>query len=500
MPVTTLPASSFAEALPYLRAPYTPSVIRFRIQSVPDHVNSPCVVVLFVNSETVMDRFNIVCGPEWTPPEFTVLVHREERGTDNKAMHYVKVRATFSVYGQVFTDTSEASDKGEAQAEFNANARAFKRAARWPGPGQSLYQPCAITMFRGAGEDKLRTWSNDPKKPHIDEASEKYLLRHYEKVLAQKIIPIYGEPFDHLAALNGAIPALDRHPEAPAVASSRASATPVAGRQLASGPASESGSQPASPRRRAASNSGAAAIRDAARQAGYTDALSEPLMALVREDSESELTAAHADCVKEWVAVLGRQEVPEAKILEAVTFALVNCSTRHGAQVKFGQWVAAKASAAPAGPGAGAPVRNGAFPDPAAPSPSDANDAGVADPGVELETAMAELRDAIARHEYTERAAGRIAALAIGADPDAKIDLEKIAPATLRLVGELLDAAATLEWGTGKLDEEISRAHNNTQQGTSASRFGAFAVHLVNSAEARIDEANRVAEAAGASV
>jgi hypothetical protein len=493
MSVTTLPASSFAEALRYLRAPYTSSVIRFRIQSVPDHANSPCVVVLFVNSETVMDRFNIVCGPEWTPPEFTVLVHREESGS-----HYVKVRATFSVYGQVFTDTSEASDKSEAQAEFNANARAFKRAARWPGPGQSLYQPCAITMFRGAGEKELRTWSNDPKKPHIDEAAEKYLLRHYGKVLEQKIIPIYGEPFDHLAALNGGLAAADPRPEAPTAVSRKTSITPSAERQLASGPASESMSQPSSPRRRAASNTGAAAVREAAHEAGYTDALSEPLMALVRDEPDGELSAAHADCVREWIAVLGRLELPEDKILESVTFALANCSTRQSAQVKFGQWVAARASAAPAGQPHAGPPSNGASPDRA--TSCDAQAGGAENPQVELESAMADLNAAVTRYDYTERAAGRIAALAIGADPDARIALEKIAPATLRLVGELLDAAATLEWSTGKLDEEISRAHNNTQQGTSASRFGAFAVHLVNSAEVRTEEANRAAEAAAASV
>ncbi len=496
MPVTTLPASSFAEAVPYLRAPYTPSVIRFRIQTVPDNANQPCVVVLYVTSETVMDRFNIVCGEHWTPPEFTVLAHRQEDKT-----HHVKACATFSVFGRVFTDKSEASGESEVQAEFNANARAFKRAARWPGPGQSLYQPCTIKMFRGTGEQKLRTWGDNLKKPHIDEVSERYLLTQYGKALAEKIVPIYGEPFDHLAALGGVVTAVDRRAEGPAAAPSSASVMPAAGRQLVSGAAGGSVPRPASPRRRAASNSGAASIRDAARTAGYTDALTEPLMALVRDEGESELSAAQADCVREWIGVLGGLGVSEAKILESVTSGLVNCATRQGAQVKFGQWVAVRASVGPAGQSsAGAPVANGATPDPAAPRDPGAKDADAADPQVELETAMAELNDAVARHDYTERAAGRIAALAIGADPDGKIAVEKVAPATLRLVGELLDAAATLEWSTGKLDEEVSRAHNNTQQGTSASRFGAFATHLVNSAEGRLEEAARAAEAAAASL
>jgi hypothetical protein len=508
MPVTTLPATTYPDALPYLRAPYTPSVIRFRIQSVPDSVRAPCVVVLFVNSETVMDRFNIVCGAQWTRPEFTVLTHRVE-GAGDKARHYVKARATFTVFGEVFTDTAEASGQSEVQAEFNANARAFKRAARWPGPGQSLYQPSAIKMFRGEGENQLRVWSNDASKPHIDERSEKFLLAHYEKVLAEKIIPVYGRPFDHLDALGGGASASatveGAVPAAPQVASAPPAVTPPASvQQLGASTSSEEPTAPppaplpAPARQRAASSSETTALREKASKAGYSDALSEGLMRLARENDESPLTTPFAECVVAWITVLGRGRVEEAKILEAVTFALKNCATRHGAQVKFSQWVAAKATApakeeqpAPA-PAAG---HTGGESPPQQTTGSAASD--VADPQVELAAAMRELKDAIDRHDYTERAAARIAALAIGADPDRKIDLAKILPGTLRCVGELLDAAATLEWSTGKLDEEISRAHNSTQQRTSASRFGAFAIHLINSAEARVEEDARAAAAAG---
>ncbi len=499
MPATTLPAKSYADALPYLRAPYTPSVIRFRIQTVPDSTNAPCVVVLFVNSETVMDRFNIVCGPEWTPPEFTVLAHREERST-NKTTHHVKVRATFTVFGQVFSDTAEASGPSEVQAEFNANARAFKRAARWPGPGQSLYQPSAIKMFRGSGDDELRVWSNDASKPHIDERSEKFLLKHYEKVLVEKIIPVYGQPFDHLHALGstnatsiGALAAPANLPAQPSIAAS----APVQ-QHVTSTTASTEIAAPTPPgpvgRQRAAKTSETTAIREAARKAGYSDELSEALMTLAREDDDSPLTSALAECVAGWITVLGSRQVEEAKILEAVTFALDNCATRQGAQVRFGQWVAAKATAAVKTPPPEQALQE-AVASPSAPANDGTGATDSGDPQVELATAMRELHEAIARHDYTERAATRIAALAIGTDPDRKIELAKIPASTMRCVAELLDAAATLRWSTGKLDEEISRAHNSTQQGTSASRFGAFAVHLINSAEARIEEDARAAAA-----
>jgi hypothetical protein len=506
MSVATLPAKTFAEALRYLRAPYTANVIRFRIQSVPD--TGPCVVVLFVNSETVMDRFNIVCGPEWTPPEFTVVAHRVD-GAGERKTHHVKARATFTVFGQVFTDTAEASGPSEVQAEFNANARAFKRAARWPGPGQSLYQPSAIKMFRGDKDNELRVWSNDQKKPHIDERAEAFLLAHYEKVLAEKIIPVYGQPFDHLRALGGGASsaaivqdvAVASPPVTPREPSTQAGpAQPAISSEQPQAPALPATATQGAPvaRARAASPGHTAAIREQARADGYTDALSEALMRLACESDESPLTTPLAECVKAWIAVLAKGRVEEAKILEAVTFALGNCSTRQGAQVKFGQWVAAKAAATgtqQAPSAASAEVADAAGEET---HTGDAAADSEADPSVELEAAKRELQEAIDRHDYTERAAARIAALAIGADPDRKIELTKISAANLRLVGELLDAAATLEWSTGKLDEEISRAHNSTQQGTSASRFGAFAIHLMNAAEARVEEDARAAAAADA--
>jgi hypothetical protein len=482
-------------------------VIRFRIQSVPDSTNAPCVVVLFVNSETVMDRFNIVCGSQWTRPEFTVLNHREEKSS-GKTTHHVKVHAAFTVFGEVFTDTAEASGQSEVQAEFNANARAFKRAARWPGPGQSLYQPIAIKMFRGDGDKELRVWSNDASKPHIDERAEKFLLVHYKKVLDEKIIPVYGPPFDHLQALGGgastsATVESSADPAQPTPASPPAPVIAPPVQQLAAATTSNEPLAAATPtvqqtRQRAASNSNeTTAILEQARKDGYSDALSEALMRLARENDKTPLTMPFAECVKAWITVLGRGKVEEEKILEAVTFALNNCASRQGAQVKFGQWVAAKAKTPVAKQPAPAPTANVKDEPEQQPTAEtvEAKDSG--DPQVELAAAMRELQAAIDRHDYTERTAARIAALAIGADPDRKIDLAKISPGTLRCVGELLDSAATLEWSTGKLDEEISRAHNSPQQGTSASRFGAFAIHLINSAEARVEEDALAAAAAG---
>ncbi len=500
MAAIALPAKTYAEAIPILRAPYTASVVRSRIKAVPKD-NGPCTVVLYTTSETVMDRFNIACGEQWGV-KFKTLAHRTTT-KNNKPVHYMKIRATVTVLGQVFTDLGEATDEGEAQCEFNARAQAFKRAARWAGPGQCLYQGDPIRLLRGPGDHELRTRSGD-HKPYIDERSERYILAKYEAWLQRKGIAVYGQPFDHLAALGGEVIVLAtrraKHVEPPPQ-----QATPaVAERAL---PAADDEQQaphaiPAAHQHRASSPSkGVAAILAAGRAGGYTDTVAERLIGLVREESRNGLSDAQAECVRDWVGVLAAVKVPEGKILESIGFALENCATREGARVKFAQWVAQRVSAGqregpqatstPASQNGLGPQDTDSQPTPEAlGSAHDGRDS-------EHEQALQELDSAIERHEYTERVAARITAFAMGSAPDERVDWSNIPPGTIRGVCELLDSAATLSWSTTRLDEEITRAHNSTQQHTSAGRFGAFAVYLINTAEARAAEAER-AEAAQA--
>ena len=478
-----LPAQNYAQAVPYLRAPYTPSLIRFRIQSVPDQPDRPCVVVLFVSSEAVMDRLNIVCGEHWTTPSFEVLVHREQGSRDGRPVHYVKVRATFGVFGRSFSDTGEASDRSEAQSEFSARAQAFKRAARWPGPGQSLYQPSAITMFRGEADDRLRTYGDS--KPYIDERSEGFLRAHYEKVLREKIVPIYGEPFDHLRALSAVRPAMDSglaqavktriRPDPPTKPTSHDAAPNLDfGQESAtSSPDPSSDVAPSA----VAGRQLLATLTDTAQASGYDAALIDAVSELACGDGSGP-SSAQVECARGWIARCAQLELSQHTVQRAIQFALANCSSRAGAQAKFTQWLAGKARQA------GSRLTPEARPD-----PDEQQDRSLAlDAEVDAVSAMSELRAAIARHDYSERSAARLAALASGADPDGRIEWSTISAATVRCVAELLDAAATLQWTSQSLDDEISRAHNNTQHGTSASRFGALAVHLVNSAEARDEE------------
>src|SRR5581483_9867003 len=102
---------------------------------------------------------------------------------------------------------------------------------------------------------------------------------HYEKVLVEKIIPVYGQPFDHLQALGGttatSIGALAALADFPSPPSSVAAPAPVQ-QHLTSTSSIGEALAPAAPpspvgRQRAAKSSETTAIREAAKKAGYSD-------------------------------------------------------------------------------------------------------------------------------------------------------------------------------------------------------------------------------------
>jgi hypothetical protein len=198
---TRFPVASFAEAIPYLRAPYTPNLVYGRIVSAPNNTQAPCDIALYVSSETVMSRLNIVCDLNWRVDFEKVTEHTSTNG--EKTLFYVQIRAHVIVFGRQFEDIGEATDDGYAMAEYKARAQSFKRAARWFEVGHCLYAAGKIAMWRGPGENKLRvpkSGENPHKRPYLDEESERYIRQQYEKWLERTGEHIYGEPLNHLKA------------------------------------------------------------------------------------------------------------------------------------------------------------------------------------------------------------------------------------------------------------------------------------------------------------
>jgi hypothetical protein len=79
----------------------------------------------------------------------------------------------------------------------------------------------------------------------------------------------------------------------------------------------------------------------------------------------------------------------------------------------------------------------------------------------------------------------RLAALAVGAGPQAQVTWAKMKPELLRVVSDLLECAAALGWDSKRLDREVLEAHASTRQQSAAGRFSAFANQLKDMAETR---------------
>ena len=84
-------------------------------------------------------------------------------------------------------------------------------------------------------------------------------------------------------------------------------------------------------------------------------------------------------------------------------------------------------------------------------------------------------RQAKTDNEYSDRTVIRIAALATGVGPKARVDWPKVPPETLTVLAELLRSAGSLDWKNDRLDQEVLKYHNSTQQTSAAGRFSAFA-------------------------
>ena len=136
-----LPAQSYEEALPYLRAPYKPSQVRALVINVPDNEEAPCGIALYAIGETAMDRFNLVCGANWSRTFDTVDEHQHT--VEGVTYYRVQVQAVVVAFGVAHDDIGEGEAESRAAALMNARAQGWKRAGHWHGPGQGARHGCA---------------------------------------------------------------------------------------------------------------------------------------------------------------------------------------------------------------------------------------------------------------------------------------------------------------------------------------------------------------------
>jgi hypothetical protein len=511
---TRFPVASFAEALPYLRAPYTPELVYGRVMSAPENIDAPCEIALYVSSETVMSRLNIVCDLHWKVRFEEVA--EQTRTNGEKTVYYVKIRAYVTVFGRTFEDLGEASSDAKAMAEFMARAQSFKRAARWFEVGHCLYAVGKIVMWRGSGDKQLRfpeSGEGAHKYPFLDERSERYISQQYETRL-ERIERIYGEPLDHFKAAQDRV---------------AAAALPPADTQLGENRSPEPQS---AAHAQAVLSAGMIVNPEVAQAAGtarFSATVARQMTQLARaEDQVGELTESQAQMVQGWIASLSSLKVAEENVLGAIDLMLERSPGREAARSKFAAWIEAKAETAlataaaladaqspppataagdtqSAGPQPSPPAASAqpqAFPNgqpltvtfsPAAPAAAAKDQPGEpasAEPPV---SALQELAQTIAQHDYREDVVHRLVALSQGQGSERQISWERLPEEKLREITRLLGCAVQLGWDNAHLGQMVMRAHNSAQQNTPAGRYSTFANHLSTSAEARVSEVARTA-------
>jgi hypothetical protein len=536
-----LPASCYEEALPDLRAPYLPTQIRPLIINAPKNSQAPCRVALYTIGETLMDRFNLCCGSNWDKPLFTVKTHKErQRPGENgqtETVHYFKIECSLTVFGNEQSDSGEGESTSEALAEFNARAQAFKRAARWHGPGQCLYVFGGeeLIMWRGPEAGKLhipKSGTEPHRKPYFDNASRQAVRDEYAKWLHNEGESQFGVPLNHLQIaeairtralhrpqiavpdLSRALPDLSAATTAPAEDPEREpeqqlAPAPVQPAQIGPTAGSEQRAQPASAPRLAAPARrdvprlpmpDAPASQEAveiAQSAGFAGTVAHALSNLARTDGqEGRLSERQNKTVVNWLIVLSELHLTSDEIVEAVQFVAENGTGQERRQATFSRWLAGKASGQADKPAEQAPASTEVDPEvhdsePAestpAPLASDAADAAA----IETARALSRIHKTMDEHGYPDRTVASLAKLSIGLPPKRTLEWAKVPASTMTILAELLESAAAIGWSADLLGKEVLAAHSRKGQATAAGRFSAFAGHLTELAEAR-----RLSEAA----
>jgi len=525
-----LPAGSYEEALPDLRAPYQPSQIRPLIIAAPKNQRAPCKIALYTIGETLMDRFNLVCGTNWERPQFTIEIHDErDEVTDEdekRTVHYFKIWCTLTVFGQEHEDFGEGTSDSESLAQYDARAQALKRAARWHGPGQCLYVFGGeeVIMWRGAGAGKLhvpKSGIEPHRRPYFDKQARAAMRAEYARWLEEDGEALFGAPLDHMqiaheikarkTARLAALPA----PATPhlAIVEQQPSST-----QSSQEPDDDDHGHDESPTDEPAElvtgampdGPASTAAIQAAQDSGYGEHVAKALSNLAAaQDQSGPLSDPQERVVRDWLVALARFEVPEAKVLEAVALAARVCDCQEARQAQLAKWLSAKAQEThrPTPDADGAAVdaptseqeRHATAEAPPTNTPASAvvqstQQDAMAQPDTEaqdLATARAYVRihRAMDAHAYDDQAVTRLAALAVGAGPRGHVDWAKVPADVLEVISELLQAAGSLGWSTEALNKEVLKAHERTRQGTPAGRFAALANHVMNAAETRAAQA-----------
>lgn len=175
-----LPVNTLRDALPLLRAPFTPEAIRFKVQNVFASAGG-CIVVAYIDARLVIERLNAVCGDEWTATP---------RSTQDEKHMWCELT--------VFDRTR--IDLGQTPKGFSKDlwSDALKRAAVQFGIGVSVYALPEIKLFMNDARGRIEKRTVKGKDTIVlTEYGHQTLRAGYAKWLEDHGARLFGEPLDH---------------------------------------------------------------------------------------------------------------------------------------------------------------------------------------------------------------------------------------------------------------------------------------------------------------
>jgi Rad52/22 family double-strand break repair protein len=184
-----LPVDSLREAAPYLRRPFTPEAIKFKVQTVFSGA-SGCLVVAYIDARLVIERLNLVVPDMWH-------AHYERIDGTKLAWCHLAItdREDFRATSVTRSDIGEGQGRSEGQQVKAMISDALKRAAVHFGVGVSVYALPQITLNADQPHVRKKKMAKGDTLVLTDHGHAK-LREGYAKWLTEKPHG-FGEPLSH---------------------------------------------------------------------------------------------------------------------------------------------------------------------------------------------------------------------------------------------------------------------------------------------------------------
>jgi hypothetical protein len=180
-----LPVGSLREALPYLRRPFTPAAVKFRIlrgTGSGDKARVRCAA--YIDARLTSERLNLVCPHLWE---------------DRFAPVQGGLECFLTVDGLTRSDVGWSRSTSDDMGLKGLYSDALKRAAVHFGVGASLYAVPGLVLAARDNAGWFRVVQREGGGPqfYLNDAGEQELRRRYRLWLDTLGIRDFGEPLDH---------------------------------------------------------------------------------------------------------------------------------------------------------------------------------------------------------------------------------------------------------------------------------------------------------------